>query len=220
LTALAVAACSEATEPTSALAGAWRTVPVPSGSGIDLTLGASGAIVTGTGDNNQTPPAGEPGQTTYVFRSLEDPTVPSRPRDCPFNQANLFLGATIWSIDTRAVDSRVANEAVQQFGIASACGLITAPLVPSTLVPFYLEFTIEQGPDRGDSYTAVGNCQVITNNVPRPGIILAGCALRVIAGPPGTTGGAATSMSIFNPLRLEGAGTGSFWTVRVYTAEE
>lgn len=29
--------------------------------------------------NDQTPPAGEPGQKTYVFRSLEDPTVPSRP---------------------------------------------------------------------------------------------------------------------------------------------
>ena len=168
----------------------------------------------------QGPPAGEPGQKTYIFRSLEDPTIPSRPAGCPFPGANLFLGATIWSMDTRAVDSRVVNEAVQQFGIASACGLITGPLVPSTLVPFYLEFTIEQGPDRGDSYAAVGSCQVITNNVPQPGIILAGCALRVVTGPPGTLGGAATSMSIFNPLRLEGAGTGSFWTVRVYSAEE
>ena len=165
--------------------------------------------------NQQGPPAGELGQKTYIFRSLEDPTVLNRPVNCP-SDANLFLGATIWSMDTRAVDSRVVNEAVQQFGIASACGLITGPLVPSTLVPFYLEFTIEQGPDRGDSYAAVGNCQVITNNVPQPGIILAGCALRVVTGPPGTVGGAATSMSIFNPKRLEGAGTGSFWTVRVY----
>ena len=165
-------------------------------------------------------PAGEPGQKTFIFRSLEDPAVPSRPVDCPFPGANLLLGATIWSMDTRAVDSRVVNEAVQQFGVASACGLITAALVPGTVVPFYLEFTIEQGPDRGDSYAALGTCQVITNNVPRPGIILAGCALRVVTGPAGTVGGAATSMSIFNPLRLEGAGTGSFWTVRVYTAEQ
>jgi hypothetical protein len=164
-------------------------------------------------------PAGEPGQKTYIFRSLEDPTVPSQPRDCPFAGANLFLGATLWSEETRATDSRIVNEAVQQIGVAAACGLITAPLVPSTLVPFYLEFTIEQGPDAGDSYTAVGNCQVITNNVPRPGIILAGCALRVMSGPPGFVGGAATSTSIFNPARLEGAGTGSFWTVRVYTAD-
>ena len=182
-----------------------------------------GAIViapVASAAQDQGPPAGEPGQKTYIFRSLEDPSVPSRPADCPFPAANLFLGATIWSMDTRAVDSRVVNEAVQQFGLASACGLITGPLLPSTLVPFYLEFTIEQGPDRGDSYAALGSCQVITNNVPRPGIILAGCALRVVTGPPGTIGGAATSMSIFNPLRLEGAGTGSFWTVRVYTAEE
>jgi len=26
-------------------------------------------------------------------------------------------------------------------------------------------------------------------------------------------------MSIFNPLRLQGAGTGSFWTLRAYEAE-
>lgn len=172
-------------------------------------------LITPVASAAQGPPAGEPGQKTYIFRSLEDPAVP-RPAVCPVDRANLFLGATIWSIGTRAVDSRVVNEAVQQFGIASACGLIAVPLVPGAIVPFYLEFTIEQGPDRGDSYTAEGNCQVITNNVPQPGIILAGCALRVVTGPPGTVGGAATSMSIFNPKRLEGAGTGSFWTVRVY----
>ena len=175
-------------------------------------------LITPVAAAAQGPPAGEPGQKTYIFRSLEDPTVPNRPVACPFPGANLLLGATIWSMDTRGGDSRVVNEAVQQFGVASACGLITGPLLPSTLVPFYLEFTIEQGPDSGDSYAAVGSCQVITNNVPQPGIILAGCALRVVTVPPGTAGGAATSMSIFNPKRLEGAGTGSFWTVRVYTA--
>jgi hypothetical protein len=52
------------------------------------------------------------------------------------------------------------------------------------------------------------------------GIILAGWALRIVRGPPDTIGEAATSMSIFNPLQLEGAGTGSFWTVRVYTAAQ
>jgi len=67
---------------------------------------------------------------------------------------------------------------------------------------------------------AVGTCQVITNNVPRPNVVLAGCALRVTQGPEGFLGGAATSLSIFNPLRLEGAGTGSFWTLRAYTATE
>ena len=166
------------------------------------------------------PPAGEPGQRTLVFRSLEDPDVESHPEACPFAGANLFLGANLWSMQTRASDSRVVDEAVQQIGTAAACGLITTALVPGTLVPFYVEFTLDQGPDKGDTYVAVGTCQVITNNVPRPGVVLAGCALRVTQGPEGFLGGAATSMSIFNPLQLEGAGTGSFWTLRAYTATE
>jgi hypothetical protein len=166
------------------------------------------------------PPAGEPGQHTLVFRSLEDPGVESHPEACPFAGANLFLGANLWSMQTRASDSRVVDEAVQQIGTAAACGLITTALVPGTLVPFYVEFTLDQGPDKGDTYVAVGTCQVITNNVPRPGVVLAGCALRVTQGPEGFLGGAATSLSIFNPLRLEGAGTGSFWTLRAYTATE
>jgi len=166
------------------------------------------------------PPAGEPGQHTLVFRSLEDPSVSDRPQACPFAGANLFLGATLWSMQTRASDSRVVDEAVQQFGTAAACGLITTALIPGTLVPFYVEFTLEQGPDKGDTYVAVGSCQVITNNVPRPGVVLAGCALRVTQGPEGFLGGAATSMSIFNPARLPGAGTGSFWTLRAYTTAQ
>jgi hypothetical protein len=44
--------------------------------------------------------------------------------------------------------------------------------------------------------------------------------MRVTRGPEGFLGGAATSMSIFNPLRLQGAGTGSFWTLRAYTTED
>jgi hypothetical protein len=35
--------------------------------------------------------------------------------------------------------------------------------------------------------------------------------------PPGFVGGVATSNSVFNPFRLPGFGTGSLWTVRLYT---
>ncbi len=161
------------------------------------------------------PPAGEPGQHTLVFRSLEDPNVSSHPKECPFPSANLFLGATLWSIETDASDSRVANEAVQPIGTAAACGLITT----ASLVPFYIEYTLNPGHHRGNTFVAVGACQVVSDNVPRPGIVLAGCALRIAQGPEGFLGGIATSMSIFNPLRLQGAGTGSFWTLRAYTTE-
>jgi hypothetical protein len=166
------------------------------------------------------PPAGEPGQRTLIFRSLEDPTVPTPAESCKLDGANYSLGATLWSMQTRASDSQVVNESVQQIGTAAACLLITTDLIPSTLVPFYVEFTLDQGPNRGDTYKAAGTCQVITNNVPRLGVVLAGCALRVIQGPEGFLGGAATSMSIFNPARFPGAGTGSFWTLRAYTATD
>src|SRR5882762_58706 len=92
-------------------------------------------LVAGPAAAQGGPPAGEPGQSTLVLRSLEDPNVSSHPNACPFPGANLLLGATLSSILT----------------------------------------------DAGDSI--------------------------------------ATSMSIFNPLRLQGAGTGSFWTLRVYTTE-
>ena len=35
--------------PDTPLAGAWRTAPIPSGSGIDFTLNAPGGVVSGTG---------------------------------------------------------------------------------------------------------------------------------------------------------------------------
>lgn len=161
------------------------------------------------------PPAGEPGQHTLVFRSLEDPNVSSQPKECPFLGANLFLGATLSSIETDAGDGRVVNEAVQRIGTAAACGVITTAL----LVPFYIEFTLSEGHHGSNTFVAVGACQVVSNNVPRPGIVLAGCALRVTQGPAGFLGGIATSMSIFNPLGLPGAGTGSFWTLRAYTTQ-
>jgi len=172
-------------------------------------------LVAGPAAAQGGPPAGEPGQSTLVFRSLEDPNVSSHPNACPFPGANLFLGATLSSMQTDAGDSRVVDEAVHQIGTAAACGVITT----APLVPFYIEFTLNHGHDKSNTYVAVGACQVVSNDVPRPGIALAGCALRVTQGPAGFLGGIATSMSIFNPLRLQGAGTGSFWTLRVYTAE-
>ena len=44
-----LAACSSPEAPSSAIAGAWRTAAIPSGSGIDLSLVSSGDVVTGKG---------------------------------------------------------------------------------------------------------------------------------------------------------------------------
>ena len=46
---LGVSACTPMTSSTARLGGQWRTSPLPSGSGIDLSLVTSGTTVTGTG---------------------------------------------------------------------------------------------------------------------------------------------------------------------------
>jgi hypothetical protein len=148
---------------------------------------------------------------TYLFRTIEDPTVESRPRNSPFADANLFLGGRMYSIVSRGGEVTVEDEA--EVGVASACAVVTTALVPgAALVPFYAEFTFHEGA----VYAAEGTAQVTSADVPEAGVVLAGCALRVVSGPPGCSGGAATSLSIFNPAGAAGVGTGSFWTLRAY----
>jgi len=60
-----------------------------------------------------------------------------------------------------------------------------------------------------------GECVLASNNVPTPGLVLAGCTLAL--GPtPGVRGGVATSNTVFNPLGVPGFDTGSMWTVRLF----
>ena len=147
---------------------------------------------------------------TYFFRTIEDASVESRPHNSPFADANLFLGGRMFSIVTRGGEVTVEDEA--EVGVASACAVVTSALVPGLLVPFYAEFSFHEGA----AYAAEGTAQVTSADVPEEGVVLAGCALRVVSGPPGCTGGAAASLSIFNPAGKPGAGTGSFWTLRAY----
>ncbi len=46
---LGVGACTSSTGSSALLAGSWRTVAIPSGSGIDLSLTTTGQLVVGTG---------------------------------------------------------------------------------------------------------------------------------------------------------------------------
>jgi len=46
---LGLAGCSSSTNSRALLAGSWRTIAIPSGSGIDLSLTTAGPLVTGTG---------------------------------------------------------------------------------------------------------------------------------------------------------------------------
>jgi hypothetical protein len=61
-----------------------------------------------------------------------------------------------------------------------------------------------------------GSCPIASNDVPVAGIVLTSCNLVIVSGPPGTIGGLATSASVFNPRRIPGYSTGSYWTLRIY----
>jgi hypothetical protein len=106
--------------------------------------------------------------------------------------------------------ARVEGEG-QRVGRATACVRITSLLPTAAPQPFYVRLSLRDG-----DYTALGTCTIISNDVPRAGLILAGCSLRLVSFPSSVVGGAVTSLSTFNPLRLPGFATGSYWTVQLY----
>lgn len=144
---------------------------------------------------------------TIVFRTVEDPSVTERPRDCPFGGANLFLGGRILPLE---------GDDERAWGVALACAELSDPLVRDAVVPFFAEFRF----DDGDAYAADGVSRVIDVDVPRAGVVQAGCTLRLVAGPAGLSGGTATSASVFDPRGVLDAGTGSVWTIRAYFEDE
>lgn len=136
-----------------------------------------------------------------MFQTVEDAAIPARPADCPWPDANVFLGGRMRRLDGGA-----------ELGIAQACARIGAALEPGAEVSFYVEFRF----DSGDLYRAEGSAHVLTNDLPAAGIVLASCALRLVDGPDGLLGGVVTSVSVFNPARRSGAETGSTWTLHAY----
>ncbi|MHB8872526.1 MAG: hypothetical protein ACYC8T_02460 [Myxococcaceae bacterium] len=150
----------------------------------------------------------------YQFRSVEDPSTPPDPAVCaaaPF-RVNVLLGASLWSTRSRSHDGKVVNDDAHRVGTATACVLLTSFLFPPGLQQqFYVQFDLASG-----RYTALGTCTLVSNDVPKTGLVLAGCALKVIGAPSGVAGGVATSTSVFNPFRLEGFSTGSYWMLQVY----
>jgi hypothetical protein len=150
------------------------------------------------------------------FRSAEDPASPPDPAACaraPF-AANLLIGGSLYAFETRASSGAVVNDAVRVVGKATACAQITNLMFPAGLAQkFYLQLTLRDG-----VYAASGTCTIISNDVPLTGLVLAGCNLRLVGAPQGVAGGAVTSVSTFNPFRLPGFATGSYWTVQLYDA--
>jgi len=157
-------------------------------------------------------------EAVMQFRSVEDPDVPADMAVCtnapfydPDNPPNVLLGASLWSSEARASDGTVMNDEIRRIGTAHACALITS-LAPGAEAPFYIELTA------GDQFfRADGECRVTSNAIPQPGLILAGCSLKIQEDlSAGLMGGIATSNSVFNPFGLSGFQTGSIWMVHIY----
>jgi hypothetical protein len=157
--------------------------------------------------------SGAPGVRVYQFRTEEDPAVSGAADFCataPF-RANVLLNASAWATQTRASDGGVVNDGVRQVGTVVACAQLTNFTFPPGLQQnFAARFDLPEG-----SFTAAGTCTLISNDVPEPKLVLAGCALKVAPNDL-TAGGMATSASVFNPFRLAGYQTGSYWTLQLY----
>lgn len=155
------------------------------------------------------------GERVYLLRTQEDPSVKA---DCAPGD-DIILGALLYTPRTRASDGLVMKDAGNPVGTAIGCGKLVSvtPFDPVHQNPFSLRIDLPEG-----TFTAQGTCTATSLTFPIPGVpaplILAGCSLRVNADANlGVVNGIATSASVFMVRPLPGYGTGSFWTMQVYT---
>jgi hypothetical protein len=149
---------------------------------------------------------------TYEIEDQPDPN-PSFCADAEFD-GNITLYASVWSLMTHPKTGEVKREAVKKLGTAHACGKMTTPTPFTSGQLFMIQFDLPEG-----SYRAAGTCDIVSITVPATGVLLAGCALRIEDAPPGVLGGLVTSASVFNPYSIPGFGTGSVWTLHLYTED-
>lgn len=147
-------------------------------------------------------------------RSAEDPASPPDRAFCqtaPF-AVNLLLGASLYTYEVGERTGLVHEQHPRRIGVATACARLTNFLFPAGLQQdFYVRFDLPEG-----SFVGLGTCTLTSNDVPLAGFVLAGCALKMTSFPPGVVGGGISSLSSFNPFRLPGFATGSYWTLQYY----
>jgi hypothetical protein len=133
----------------------------------------------------------------------------------------VILGALLYTPRTRAYDGLVVVDASEPVGTAVGCGklLTYTPFDPNVQTPFSMRFDLPEG-----TLTAQGICTITSLTFPIPSypapLLLVGCSLKVNPNASlGVVNGNASSTSVFTPRPLPGFGTGSFWTVQVYTQD-
>lgn len=151
----------------------------------------------------------------YAFRSQEDAATPPDEAVCaaaPF-EPTVKLGAGLYVPVHRVVDGRpVTDGGYERVGTATACFRLTdRAFTPGTQVPFHARFLLPVG-----SFTASGVCTLVSNDQPQAGVVLAGGALKLVEVPPGFVGGVLSNLSVFNPLKLPGFATGSYYTLYTF----
>ena len=163
------------------------------------------------------PAAALAGEKALVLKTMEDPRYPATAADCAALglPSNVVLGASVWSLQTRASRGDVINEEVKFLGTAVGCGVMTTAVPFSPDQKFLIKFDLADG-----TYVAKGTCDIVSITVPATGLMLAGCALKLVSAPDGVLGGLATSASVFNPAKVPGFDTGSVWTLHLYTQDE
>lgn len=155
------------------------------------------------------------GERILVVKTYDDARFPANMETClsaGFTPLNVVLGASVWSLETSIPTGEVKREAVRFLGTATGCGQLTNPTPFTPKQGFLIRFDLADG-----TYVAKGECDIVSVSVPTNGIMLAGCALSLVSAPEGVIGGIATSASIFNPAGIPGFGTGSVWTLHLYT---
>lgn len=157
------------------------------------------------------------GERTLLLKTYEDDRYPADLATCEaanYPLLNVVLGASVWSLQTNAARGEVMNDSVRFLGTATGCGMMTSAEPYTPRQPFLIRFDLHDG-----TYLAKGECDIVSVTVPVPGLMLAGCSLRLVEAPEGVVGGFATSASVFNPYGVPGFGTGSVWTLHLYTAD-
>ncbi|HYO59482.1 hypothetical protein [Archangium sp.] len=162
------------------------------------------------------PTAALAGERVYQFRTVEDPHAvdPSGCQVAPF-EVNVRLPASVFVREAGAGGGKKGTGGERREGMALACARITdRTFAEGSTADFYVRFELPEG-----RFTGLGKCTMVSNAVPRPGVVLTSCALKLTEFPAGYVGGFATSSSVFNPRGLPGYNTGSFWTLRVFEPE-
>ncbi len=154
------------------------------------------------------------GERVLGVKTFEEKGYPTDVSLCAGPGFEKLLGASVWSLQTNAARGEVVNDEVRRLGTATACATITSlePYAPRQY--FVIRFDL-----RDATYLARGECDLVEKDYPATGLLLAGCALRIVDSSDGSKGFATSSSVLVLGADVAGYGTGSVWTLHLYSED-